>query len=163
MHVSTHCAWWFASSMQVCTLPFIGGQVLPEQGSSTQKLFASHFLPTGHGNSPVPHGNSQRQSDAHVEPPLHEPACGLPLQSQHDAGSTGVPTHVTMPLTHLFWPLQMPGAVQPHAAGGLDWFVGSSQVQSSSTWPSQSSSILSHVKSLPEVVELQNNVPHWCW
>jgi hypothetical protein len=69
--VSTHCGSFgkFGFGMQVWAWPLTGGHCCWKHGSLTQKP-ASHFLPSGHGNSPAAHGNAHWQF-VHVAPPGH--------------------------------------------------------------------------------------------
>jgi hypothetical protein len=95
VHASTHDDVALPLSTHCCALPPTGGHVTFAHGSTTHR-FASHFFPAGHGNSPAPHGNAQRQSLPHAEPPVQVVGVvGVPLQSQHEVGSSGMPTHWT--------------------------------------------------------------------
>src|SRR6187402_1762223 len=108
VHVSTQ-AGLFPCGTQLWWLPFTGGQVTLKHGSATQKP-AVHFLPSGHGNSPGPHGYAHWQL-VQVAPPGHcAPSSTWPLQlsSVQLQVSTpiGSPTQTTWPLTHSSSPLQ---------------------------------------------------------
>src|SRR3954447_24163757 len=129
---------------------------------------ASHFLPSGHGNSPELHANAHWHWMHWPPAPQVVSSSTVPSQSSsrqlHCSGSIGCElSQVGVPFTHLRCSQVVP---LPHVQQFGPVHVGlGSQTQSSSMRPSQSSSTPSQVGSLVAAVLLHVIWPltHWVW